>query len=286
MHCPGLSKRSQAARHRFARRCELPEDCRARYRSQISPCPRFAHWLAHGPLIEAARIIFHNAGYHVRVAEVEYFGKSPGGQAGDSTHRGWHTDWPHDPGSGAAVGAVSHPQPDLCMSLGCIFYMTDVNPARAGTWTVPRSYANRRNPRGPSHGMDDAAPMPGEQQITAAAGSCLRARQPQLALRAAQRVRRRTNLSHRSCGTCRPGCRSSLGSGTLWVTLGPTQHGCRVPAGRRCLLRYGISCVTVRKASMTCCSQGCASACSAVQRTAWRIDWLRRSPCRWREALC
>jgi uncharacterized membrane protein YgcG len=147
----------------------LPPADPLRYRSQIAFCPQLARWLAHGPLLEAARAVFNDQ--HVRVAEVEFFGKSRGAAAGAPTHRGFHTDWPHDPGSGGAVGAVSHPQPDVCMSLSTIWYLTDVSPTRGGTWTVPGSFKDRRNPRGPDSGMDDASAIATERQVTAPAGS-------------------------------------------------------------------------------------------------------------------
>ena len=87
----------------------LPPADPLRYRSQIAFCPQLAWWLAHSPLLEAARTVFSDQ--HVRVAEVEFFGKSRGTASGAPTHRGFLTDWPHDPGSGGVVGAVLHPQP-------------------------------------------------------------------------------------------------------------------------------------------------------------------------------
>ena len=82
-------------------------------------------------------------------------------------------DWPHDPGSGSHVGAVTQPYPDLCLSLSTVFYLSPVDAQRGGTWAVPFSSQDteRRNPRGPADGMDDSAPIPGEQQMVAPAGS-------------------------------------------------------------------------------------------------------------------
>eukprot|EP01043_Picozoa_sp_COSAG02_P021106 COSAG02_NODE_1061_length_14864_cov_7.878090_9_plen_338_part_00 len=172
-HVPQVRAELDPDRGPAAAACEaahaLPHDDPLRYRSQITYCPLFARWLAHGPLLEAARAVFCDQ--HVRVAEVEFFHKSRDASTGTPTHRGYHTDWPHDPGSGAAVGAVSHPQPDVCMSLSTIWYLTDVSSTRGGTWTVPGSFRDRRNPRGPDSNMDDAAPIPGERQVVAPAGS-------------------------------------------------------------------------------------------------------------------
>ena len=68
------------------------------------------------------------------------------------------------------MGAVLHPQP-VCMSLSTIWYLTDVSPTRGGTWTVPGSFKDRRNPCGPDSGMDDASAIATERQVTTLAGS-------------------------------------------------------------------------------------------------------------------
>ena len=52
-------------------------------------------------------------------------------------------------------------------------YLTGVDAQHGGTWVVPFSPNDmqRRNPRGPADGMDDSAPIPGEEQMIAPAGS-------------------------------------------------------------------------------------------------------------------
>eukprot|EP01051_Picozoa_sp_SAG22_P002258 SAG22_NODE_99_length_20560_cov_128.669029_23_plen_1058_part_00 len=151
----------------------LPEGHPDRSRSQISYIPLFAQHVAHPALLEAARAVFHDA--HVRVAEVEFMGKCLSGKskaaAGGRTHRGYHSDWPHDPGSGGHVGAVSQPAPDVCMSLSTVWYLTDVDAESGGTWAVPCSSRDRRNPRGPDDCLDDSAPFLTELQVSAPAGS-------------------------------------------------------------------------------------------------------------------
>lgn len=47
----------------------------------------------------------------------------------------------------------------------------DVSPFNGGTWVVPGSHRDARNPRGPDDGIDERAPIPGELQVSAPAGS-------------------------------------------------------------------------------------------------------------------
>ena len=95
--------------------------------------------------------------------------------------RSWHSDWPHDLSaynpSGEEpwkhCGAVAQPFPDVCMALSTIWYLgpEDVTPFSGGTWVVPGSHKDPRNPRGPDDGIDQTAPIPGEFQVSAPAGS-------------------------------------------------------------------------------------------------------------------
>ena len=57
------------------------------------------------------------------------------------------------------------------MCLVMIWYFSDVDEKSGGTWTVPGSHKDKRNPRGPSDGISVAAPIPGDMQIRAKAGS-------------------------------------------------------------------------------------------------------------------
>ena len=95
--------------------------------------------------------------------------------------RGWHSDWPHDltaygPSSEELwkhCGAVAQPFPDVCMALSTVWYLgpEDVTPYNGGTWIVPGSHKDPRNPRGPDDGINERAPIPGELQISAPEGS-------------------------------------------------------------------------------------------------------------------
>jgi ectoine hydroxylase-related dioxygenase (phytanoyl-CoA dioxygenase family) len=96
---------------------------------------------------------------------------------GGANGRDWHTDWPHDLSAYGSdnpnenVGCLRQPFPDISMCLVMIWYLTDVDENSGGTWVVPRSHRDKRNPRGPSDGINVSAPIPGEMQVAATAGS-------------------------------------------------------------------------------------------------------------------
>lgn len=50
-------------------------------------------------------------------------------------------------------------------------YMTDVDEDSGGTFVVPGSHRDTRNPRGPVDGITVTAPIPGDMQVRAPAGS-------------------------------------------------------------------------------------------------------------------
>ena len=89
------------------------------------------------------------------------------------------SDWPHDltaymasdadPSSHA--GAIPQPFPDVTMALSMVWYLSDVDADSAGTWVVPYSHLDARNPRGPADNVNVQAPIAGELQVSAPAGS-------------------------------------------------------------------------------------------------------------------
>ena len=91
--------------------------------------------------------------------------------------REWHTDWPHDLSAYGGndpkvnVGCIRRPFPDVPMCLVMIFYLTDTDKNSGGTWIVPGSHKDRRNPRGPDSDIIVSAPIPGNMQVSAPAGS-------------------------------------------------------------------------------------------------------------------
>jgi ectoine hydroxylase-related dioxygenase (phytanoyl-CoA dioxygenase family) len=148
--------------------------------------PRYAQHLAHPKVTAVARHVLDD---HLRIAQLQPrfvdadAADGPPAGSGRARHRGradtreWHTDWPHDlsayghdnPNENA--GCIRQPFPDVAMCLVMIWYLTDVDETSGGTWVVPGSHKDKRNPRGPTDDMIVSAPIPGDMQVTAPAGS-------------------------------------------------------------------------------------------------------------------
>jgi hypothetical protein len=54
------------------------------------------------------------------------------------------------------TGCIRQPFPDVCMALTMIWYLTDGNERTGGTWIVPGSHRDHRNPRGLHDNMNVA----------------------------------------------------------------------------------------------------------------------------------
>ena len=134
---------------------------------EISHFPEFSRFIADERLLSVVRNVLDP---HSRVYQVE-FGKTIAANNKNTHSRGWHTDPPHD--LSYSPGAVAQPFPDVCMSLVTVWYMVDVDHTNAGTWVLPGSHRDARNPRGPIDGIDPSQPIPGEFQVAAPAGSVL-----------------------------------------------------------------------------------------------------------------
>ena len=106
---------------------------------------------------------------------------------GPVTARDWHTDWPHDPSANGGkdpnenIGYIRPPYPDITMCLVVVWYFNDVDENSGGTFAVPGSHRDLRTPRGLSDGITVTAPIPGEIQIKAKAGSVFHSRRSYLA---------------------------------------------------------------------------------------------------------
>lgn len=143
--------------------------------------PLYAKHVANPVITAVARHVLDD---HLRIAQLHpsVFDADKSDESSDRAHRsadarGWHTDWPHDLsayGRGDArdnAGCIRQPFPDVTMCLVMIWYLSDVDENSGATWSVPGSHKDQRNPRGPSDGMSVAAPIPGDMQVTAKAGS-------------------------------------------------------------------------------------------------------------------
>ena len=148
----------------------------------IARCEGFAKYLAEPRVLKVARAALDT---HIRIMQTEVNKSSRPAEQPISEEqlrrRSWHSDWPHDltaygPNDDQPwrhCGAVAQPFPDVCMALSTIWYLgpEDVIPFNGGTWIVPGSHKDPRNPRGPDDGIDQNAPIPGEFQVSAPAGS-------------------------------------------------------------------------------------------------------------------
>ena len=57
------------------------------------------------------------------------------------------------------------------MCLSAVWMLTPTDPSSGGTFCLPFSHRDTRNPFGPRDGVTRSAPIPGELQISAPAGS-------------------------------------------------------------------------------------------------------------------
>ena len=148
--------------------------------------PQYAQHLANPVVTAVARRVLDDhlriAQLHPRFIEADKKDGTKGGFGsvklrGRADTREWHTDWPHDlsaygrddPAQNA--GCIRQPFPDVAMCLVMIWYFTDVDEDSGGTWVVPGSFRDKRNPRGPADGITVTAPVPGDMQVAAKAGS-------------------------------------------------------------------------------------------------------------------
>jgi hypothetical protein len=155
--------------------------------------PEYARFLANPQVTAVARHVLDD---HLRIAKLypkvlhtaspddrpgglsgyDLFGL-PRLYGGGENVREWHTDWPHDLSAFGGdnpdehTGCLRQPFPDTAMCLVMICFLTDVDESSGGTWVIPGSHRDKRNPRGPSDGINVSAPIQGEMQVTAKAGS-------------------------------------------------------------------------------------------------------------------
>ena len=108
---------------------------------------------------------------HVRIAQTEF--KPRPSNDHNKMYRSYHSDWPHDLVDRDRAGAVRQPFPNVTMGLTTIWLLSPFGPESGGTWVVPGSHRDPRNPRGPDDGIDEFKPIPGEMQASGPAGSVL-----------------------------------------------------------------------------------------------------------------
>ena len=115
---------------------------------------------------------------HVRISQTEFKTRPPNDTRAD--FRAWHTDFPHDLTDREEAGSVMMPFPNVTMGLTTLWLLSPFAPNTGGTWVVPHSHRDLRNPRShlnpknPPELYDDipvGKPIPGEKQLSGPAGS-------------------------------------------------------------------------------------------------------------------
>lgn len=134
--------------------------------SAVAHMTSLAPYFAESRLLEIARTIFNHASF--RISQTEF--KSVPPRSNPSHWRGYHTDWPHDLTDRSHCGRVNQPFPDVVMSLTTIWMLAEFTPENGATWVVPRTHRDLRNPRGELDGIDEHCSIPGELQVSGAAG--------------------------------------------------------------------------------------------------------------------
>ncbi len=134
----------------------------------VAYVPEFAAHLADERILAIARGALDPG---VRIAQIEFKFRPAGDD--DAAWRYWHTDWPHDLKDNDRAGCIRQPFPDLTMALTAVWMLSPFGPDSGGTWVVPGTHRNPKNPRNPNDRIDDRAPLSGEVQLQGDAGSVI-----------------------------------------------------------------------------------------------------------------
>ena len=143
-------------------------------RNVITYLQAFAPYLADERVLELVTTMFNHP--HVRIAQTELKIRPPYTDADPNADevlaRSYHSDWPHDIRDLSESGHIQQPFPDIIMAVITLWMLSPFKPENGGTWIVPRSHRDIRNPRG-DDGMDPTQPIRNEMQVTGSAGSVL-----------------------------------------------------------------------------------------------------------------
>ena len=132
-------------------------------RNVISFMPRFAEHLANEPLLSVIREVL---GPQVRISQTEYKIRPPHYKL----VRAYHSDFPYDLNQ---KWHIPQPFPSAVIGITTLWMLTDFTTENGGTWIVPKTHVDLRNPRGKEDGIGDRNPIDGEMQATGSAGSVL-----------------------------------------------------------------------------------------------------------------
>ena len=132
-------------------------------RNVISFMPYFAEHLANERLLAVIRELL---GPQVRISQTEYKIRPPHYKL----VRAYHSDFPYDLNQ---KWHITQPFPTAVIGITTLWMLTDFTTENGGTWIVPKSHVDLRNPRGKEDGIGDRNPLEGEMQAVGGAGSVL-----------------------------------------------------------------------------------------------------------------
>ena len=132
-------------------------------RNVIAFMPDFAQHLANERLLQVIKAVL---GPQVRISQTEYKTRPPHYEL----VRGYHSDFPYDLNQ---KWHIPQPFPKAVIGITTLWMLSEFTTGNGGTWVVPRTHLDTRNPRGEHDNIDQRSPIQGELQATGSAGSVL-----------------------------------------------------------------------------------------------------------------
>ena len=132
-------------------------------RNVIAFMPSFATYLADSRVLGVAKALLDP---NVRISQTEYKIPKPHYEL----NRAYHSDFPYDL---KQKWHLSQPFPKAVIGITALWMLSPFSTNNGGTWIVPKTHLDTKNPRGKSDGIDEHAPIFNEIQATGSAGSVL-----------------------------------------------------------------------------------------------------------------
>ena len=132
-------------------------------RNVISFMPKFAAHLANERLLTTIQQLL---GPQVRISQTEYKIRPPHYEL----VRAYHSDFPYDLNQ---KWHIPQPFPSAVIGITTLWMLSEFTTENGGTWIVPKTHVDLRNPRGKADNIGDRNPIDGEMQAVGSAGSVL-----------------------------------------------------------------------------------------------------------------
>ena len=132
-------------------------------RNVIAFMPSFATYLADKRVLGVAKALLDP---HVRISQTEYKLRPPHSEI----NRAYHSDFPYDL---KQKWHISQPFPKVAIGITALWMLSPFSTNNGGTWIVPKTHLDTKNPRGENDGIDEYAPIPNEVQAMGSAGRVL-----------------------------------------------------------------------------------------------------------------